>query len=104
MLQSANWRTLLQTVSTCIGSDHRMNLTTTSATPVMLENKGSGNMRMIDWLSKVLTIHMKNSIDGWHQLCVLVLSYKSQQCQLLQPKYFRSGSKGLEGEWRRLKW
>jgi hypothetical protein len=51
LLKSANQRTLPWTVSTCSGSDHRMSLTTTSATPVMPENKGGGNKRMKDWLS-----------------------------------------------------
>jgi hypothetical protein len=30
----------------------------------MLENRGSGNKRMKDWPSKVLRIHMANSVDG----------------------------------------
>jgi hypothetical protein len=61
-------------VSTCSGSDRRMNLATTSATPVLLENRGSGNKRMKDWPSKVLRIHITNYVDGWHHLYVLVLS------------------------------
>jgi hypothetical protein len=67
-----------------------MNLTTTSATPVMLENRGSGNKRMKDWPSKVLRIHTTNSVDGWDHLCLYSCG--------------RGGSKGLEGEQRRLKW
>jgi hypothetical protein len=40
----------------------------------MTENRGSGNKRMKDWTSKVLRIHMINYVDGWHHLCVLILS------------------------------
>jgi hypothetical protein len=40
----------------------------------MLENKASGNRRMTDWTSKVMRIHMRYFVDGWHHLCVLVLS------------------------------
>jgi hypothetical protein len=58
--------------------DLRMSLTTTSATPVMLENRGSGNKRMKDWSRKVLRIHMTNSVDNWDHLCVLILSWQSQ--------------------------
>jgi hypothetical protein len=46
------------------GSDHTTSLTTTLATLVMLENRGSGNKRMKDWPSKVLRIYMTNSVDG----------------------------------------
>jgi hypothetical protein len=46
-----------------------MSLTTTLATPVMLENRGSGNKRMKHWPSKVLRIHTTNSIDVWDHLC-----------------------------------
>jgi hypothetical protein len=64
LLKSANWSTLVSTVSTCNGSDRRMSLTTTLTTPVVLENRGSGNKTMKDWPSKVLRIHMKNFMDG----------------------------------------
>jgi hypothetical protein len=40
-----------------------MSLTTTSATPVMLENRGSGNKGMKDCPDKVLRIHTTNSGD-----------------------------------------
>jgi hypothetical protein len=40
-----------------------MSLTTISITLVMLENRGSDNRRMKDWLGKVLRIHMTNSVD-----------------------------------------
>jgi hypothetical protein len=49
-------------------------LTTTLATLVMLKNKGSDNKRMKDWPSKILRIHMTSFVDGWHHLCMLVLS------------------------------
>jgi hypothetical protein len=74
LLQSVNLRTLLQIVSTCSGSNCRMSLTTTSATQVMPENRDSGNKRMTDWPNKVLRIHMRNFVDGWQHLCVLILS------------------------------
>jgi hypothetical protein len=61
-------------VSTCSGSDRRMTLTTTSASPAMLENRGSGNKRMNDWPIIVLRIHMINSVDGLDHLCMLVIS------------------------------
>jgi hypothetical protein len=54
-----------------------MSLTTISTTPIVLENRGSGNKRMKDWPSKVLRIHMTNSVDGWDHLCVLILSRTS---------------------------
>jgi hypothetical protein len=73
-LKSVNQSNLPWRVCTYSGSDHRMSLTTTLATPVMLENRGSGNKRMNDWPSKVLRIHMTNSVDDWDHLCVLVLS------------------------------
>jgi hypothetical protein len=44
-------------------ADHRMILTTTLATSVMLENKGSGNRRMKDWSGRVLRIHMIKFVD-----------------------------------------
>jgi hypothetical protein len=47
-LKSVNWSSLLQRVSIYSGSDHRTSLTTTSATPVMPENRGSDNKRMKD--------------------------------------------------------
>jgi hypothetical protein len=47
---------------------------TTSVTPVMSENRGSGNKRMKDWPSKILRIHMTNFVDDLHHLCMLVLS------------------------------
>jgi hypothetical protein len=59
---------------TCSGSDHRMSLTTTSATPVMPENREIGNKRMKDWPSKILRIHTTNYVDGWDHLCVVILS------------------------------
>jgi hypothetical protein len=65
-VKNANWK------GVC--SDRRTSLTTTSATPVMLENRESGNKRMKDLPSKVLRIHMTNSVDGWDHLCVLILS------------------------------
>jgi hypothetical protein len=40
----------------------------------MMENRGSGNKRMNDWLRKVLRIHRTNDVDGWDHLCVLVPS------------------------------
>jgi hypothetical protein len=46
LLKSVNQRTLPRTVSTCSGPDRRTSLTTTSATPVMPENRGSGNKRI----------------------------------------------------------
>jgi hypothetical protein len=46
------------------GSDHRMNLTSTLTAPVMPENRGSGNWRLKDWPSKILRIHMTNSMNG----------------------------------------
>jgi hypothetical protein len=73
-VESANQSSLPLRVSTCSGFDHRMSLTTTSATPIMPKNRGSGNKRMEDWPSKVLRIHTINSMDGWDHLCVLVLS------------------------------
>jgi hypothetical protein len=59
---------------TCSGSDHRASLATTSATPVVPENRGNGNRRMKDWPNKVLRIHTTNSGDSWDHLCVLILS------------------------------
>jgi hypothetical protein len=58
----------------CSGFDRRISLTTTSTTLVMPENRGSGNKRMKNRPSKVLRIHMANSVDDWNHLCVLVLS------------------------------
>jgi hypothetical protein len=78
LLKSVNQSTLPRRVSTCSGSNCRTSLTTTLATLVMLENTGSGNKKMKDWPSKVLRIHTTNSMDGWHHLCVLVLSWQSQ--------------------------
>jgi hypothetical protein len=72
--KDVNQSTLLRRVSTCGGSDRRTNLTTTSATLVMLENRGSDNKGMKDWSSKVLKIRTTNSMDSWDHLCVLVLS------------------------------
>jgi hypothetical protein len=72
--ECVNQSTLLRRVSTCSGSDHRTSLTTTSATLVMLENRGSGNKRMKDWPSKVLRIHTTNFVNGWDHLCLLILS------------------------------
>jgi hypothetical protein len=69
-VETANQSTLSRRISTCSGSDRRMYLTTTSATLVILENRGSGNNRVKDWPSKVLRIHMTNSVDGWdHYAC-----------------------------------
>jgi hypothetical protein len=44
--------------------DRRTNLTTTSTTLVMPENRGIGNKRMENRLSGVSRIHMTNSTDG----------------------------------------
>jgi hypothetical protein len=97
LLQSANRRTLPWTVSTCSGSNHRMNLTTTSVTPVMPENKESDNRRMKDWPSKVLRIHMTNSMDDWHHLCVLVLSWQSQAMSASKTRSPQTWLKGPRG-------
>jgi hypothetical protein len=51
-------------VSTCGNSECRMSLTTTLATPDMSKNRASENRRIRDWWSKVLRIHMTNSMDG----------------------------------------
>jgi hypothetical protein len=47
-LKSVNWSIFPWRVSTCSGFDRRMSLTTTSATLVMLENRGRGNKTMKD--------------------------------------------------------
>jgi hypothetical protein len=47
-LKGANRSTLAPIVSTYSGFDRRIRLTTTSATLVMPENKGSGKERMKD--------------------------------------------------------
>jgi hypothetical protein len=39
---------------------------------------GSDNKRMKYWSNNILKIHMPNSVDGWHHLCVLILSWQSQ--------------------------
>jgi hypothetical protein len=64
LLKSVNQCTLLWSVSTCSVFDQRMSLTTTSATPVMMENRESGNKKMKDWPSKVLRIYTTNYMDG----------------------------------------
>jgi hypothetical protein len=74
MLNGMNWSSSAPIVSTYNGSNHRMSLTTTSATPVMLENRESDKKRMKDCPSRVLRIHMINSVDGWDHLFVLFLS------------------------------
>jgi hypothetical protein len=98
LFQSANRRTLPWTVSTCSSSDRRTSLTTTSATLVILENRGSGNKSMTDWPNKVLRIHMTNFVDGWHHLCVLVLSCQSQA---MSASTARAPRKWLKGPWGR---
>jgi hypothetical protein len=85
-------------VSTWSGSDRRTGLTTTSATLVMLENRGSGNKRMKDWSSKILRIHMTISVDGWDHLCVLILSWQSQAMLAFT---FRAPWRWLKGPWGR---
>jgi hypothetical protein len=74
LLRSVNQSTLASTVSTCSGSDRKMSLTTTSATSVLLENRGSCNKMLKDWPNKVLRIHMTNFVDGWDHLCMLILN------------------------------
>jgi hypothetical protein len=78
LLKSVNQSTLSWRVNTCSGSDCWMSLTTTLATLVMAENRGSGNKRMKDWASMVMRIHPTNSLDGWYHLCVLALCWQSQ--------------------------
>jgi hypothetical protein len=97
LLKSANRSTLPQRVSTCNGSDCRMRLPTTSATPVMLKNRGSGNKRMKDWPSKVLRIHITNFVDDWDYLFVLILSWQSQAMLASTAKAPQRWLKGPQG-------
>jgi hypothetical protein len=94
-----NWRILPWTVSTYTDSDHKMSLTTTSATPVMSKNRGGGKRRMTDWLSKVLRTHMTNSVDGRHHLCVLILS---RQSQMMSAFTTSAPQKCIKGPWGRV--
>jgi hypothetical protein len=98
LLKSANQKTLPRTVSTWSGFDRRTSLTTTSATPVMLENRGSGNKRMKDWPRKILRIHMTNFVDDWHHLCVPILSWQSW---VMSASIARAPQRWLKGPWGR---
>jgi hypothetical protein len=98
LLKSVNQSTLPLRVSTCSGFDLRMSLTTTSATPVMLKNRESGNKRMKYWPIMVLRIHTTNSLDDWDHLCVLVLSWQSQAMSASTARALR---RWLKGSWGR---
>jgi hypothetical protein len=76
-----------------------MSSTTTTATPVMSENRGSGNRRMTDWPSRVFRIHMTNFVDDWKHLCMLILSYQSQA---MLASTARAPQKWLNGPWERV--
>jgi hypothetical protein len=64
LFKSANQSTLSLAISTCSGSDRRASLTTTSTALVMPKNRESGKKSMKDWPSRVMGIHMTNSVDG----------------------------------------
>jgi hypothetical protein len=105
LLKSVNHSTLPWRVSTCSGSDHRMSLTTTLATPIMLENRGSDNKRMKEaqqglenpndkfhgWLGPFMHAHSKLTESG-------DVSFYSQSTSEVAQRALRESNKDSNGE------